>query len=98
MSAEDDGQCVEIQWQGRSIRLCYRPRYIMGSDHVAIRALDGEPLPVTQTGYRSYFFGPMEPVLAVEEVVDMVLAWLNREAASPQWRGYIEASRQLSLF
>ena len=88
----------EIIWEGRLIRLSYTPRQWKVIDHLEIRSDDGEPLPITNSGYRSHHFGPMEPSLTMNEVKEMLIDWLNREAQSPAWKSYIEQSRQLSLF
>jgi len=92
------GEIAEIEWQGRTIRLCYKPRYAFEIDHVEIRALDKEALPITETGYLSHFFGPAEPPLMLGEVTEMVIGWLDQEATSRHWRATQEAKRQLSLF
>lgn len=96
MSAEPE--VIEIEWEGRAIRLSYFARRWGVFDHVEIRAVDETPLPVTSTGYRSYFFGPVEPEMTVKEVCEMVIRWLDFEAKSPEWLAYLEQSKQLSLF
>ena len=88
----------EIIWEGRLIRLSYTPRQWKVIDHLEIRADDGEPLPITKSGYRSHHFGPMEPVLTMSEVEEMLTAWLDKEAQTKRWKNYVEQSRQLSLF
>lgn len=88
-------------WEGRSIRLSYSPRWSDTNhaiDHVEVQTLDGNPLPITETGYRSHFFGPVEPALSLAEVQDMVIAWIDKDAASPTWKRQQLASQQLSLF
>ena len=88
----------EIIWEGRLIRLSYTPRQWKVIDHLEIRADDGEPLPITETGYRSHHFGPMEPALTMSEVEEMLIDWLDKEARTKCWKNYVEQSRQLSLF
>lgn len=85
-------------WEGRSIRLSYSPRWSHAIDHVEVQSLDGQPLPITETGYRSHFFGPVTPHLSLAEVQDMVIAWLDKEATSTNWKRQQLASQQLSLF
>lgn len=87
-----------IDWQGREIELTFLPRRWTVIDHIEIRSLDGEPLPITATGYRSHFFGPVEPAMTIGEVTEMVIRWLDAEAQSPDWLAYLEQSKQLSLF
>ncbi len=89
---------INITWEGRSIRLSYTPRQYGVIDHVAICAEDDQPIPISDTGYRSHYFGPMDPVLEIDEVITLVTDWLNKEAQSKQWKAYVEASRQGSLF
>lgn len=89
---------TKFDWEGRAIRLSYTPRQYGVIDHVAICAEGEEPLPITETGYKSHYFGPVEPSLSINEVVHMVVDWLNREARKPVWKTHVEASRQGSLF
>lgn len=87
-----------LNWEGRDVRLSYEPRRWSVIDHVEIRSADEEPLPITGTGYKSHFFGPVEPPLTIAEVQQMVVDWLDKEAAKPEWKKHLEQSRQLSLF
>lgn len=87
-----------IEWESRTIRLSYQPRYCGVIDFVEIDSNDGEALPITRTGYLSHFFGPVEPQLTIDEVTVMVVRWLDAEARSNEWLAYIEQSKQLSLF
>lgn len=62
--------------------------------HIEVRA--DQRLPITETGYRSLF-------IAVSEYGDADLAgfvtdWLEQAAQSKDWQGYVDASRQFSLF
>lgn len=87
-----------IQWVGRDIRLSYTPRWATQIDHVEMHALDGAALPVTETGYRSHFFGPVDPILMMEVVETMMRDWMDSEAAKPAWQEYLNVAQQLSLF
>ena len=89
---------IEMIWESRAIRLSYFVRRWSTIDHVEIQTVDGKPLPITETGFRSYFFGPVEPALSPDEVVQLITAWLDCEAATASWQEYIENSKQLSLF
>lgn len=85
-------------WEGRILRLSYRPRRWGYFDHAEIRAEDGQGLPITETGYRSHFFGPIDPELTLTEVEQMFREWLDAEAAKPAWREHCRQSAQLNLF
>lgn len=89
---------ITITWESRPVRLSYEPRRFTAIDHVEVESLDGAPLPVTETGYRSHFFGPVEPALTLEEVTIMMTDWLDAEAKKPAWQTYLKESQQLSLF
>lgn len=93
-----DQHDITLEWEGRILRLSYKPRYLGMIDHVEVRSDDGAPLPITETGYRSHFFGPVEPVMTIEEVRQMVIDWLNSEAAKPEWQAHLADSQQLTLF
>lgn len=87
-----------IIWEGREIRLSYSPRWASCIDHVEVQSLDNLPLPITETGYRSHFFGPFEPVLTLEEATNMMIEWLDKEATRKPWQKHLLATQQLSLF
>ena len=87
-----------IKWENRPIWIFYKPRHLGVIDHVEIRSEDGEPLPITETGYRSHFFGPVEPSMTTDEIVQLVTEWLDKESRSKAWKAYVEQSRQQSLF
>lgn len=91
-------QETTFTWESRSIRLSYSPRWSHAIDHVEVQSLDGEPLPITETGYRSHFFGPVEPPLSLDDVQSMIIAWLDKEAQSATWKAQQLAAQQLSLF
>jgi hypothetical protein len=87
-----------MMWEGRSIRLSYDPVKWGIVDHLEIQSCDGAPLPVTGTGYRSHFFGPMTPALTIEELHDYVRAWFDEAARDPKWKAAEDKRRQLLLF
>lgn len=87
-----------ITWEGRDIRLSYTPRWCAQIDHVEVENIDRTPLPITETGYKSHFFGPVEPIMSMGEIERMVIAWLDSEAAKQSWQDYLLTSQQLSLF
>ena len=56
-----------------------------------------EPLPITQTGYRSHFFaGNAE--MTISDAAGLVATWLTDEAQTVAWRTYQESRRQGDLF
>lgn len=89
---------AEILWEGRTPRLSYTPRRWNMIDHVEIRASDGRPLPITKTGYRSHFFGPVEPILDIDEVGEMVRGLLVHASRDFEWCKAEDERKQLSLF
>ncbi|PKP85784.1 MAG: hypothetical protein CVT80_00750 [Alphaproteobacteria bacterium HGW-Alphaproteobacteria-2] len=100
MEQQPQPQTYHLTWHGIEIEAIYTPCKWGVIAHLEIRSIAPEraPLPITETGYRSHF----HPYGTVEEnggdVVAQVVAWLDEEAASPEWRRYVEASRQGELF
>lgn len=88
-------------WQGIDIEVIYLPRRFGGViAHLEIRSIEPHraPLPITETGYRSHFHACGTVEANGGDVVAQVIAWLDEEAAKPEWRRYVEASRQGELF
>lgn len=85
-------------WEGRTVRLSYDPVERGIIDHLEIQSDDGGPLPITETGYRSHFFGPITPSFTESEVTAFVRAWLDEAALNPDWQAAEAARKQLSLF
>lgn len=86
-----------ILWEGREIRLFYTPREWKVIDHVEICSLDDKPLPLSKTGFRSHYFGPIEPIMTMKEVEELIVKWLDKAAQSQEWQNYLTESKQLSL-
>lgn len=87
-------------WQGIRIVVVYNPRPWKGTAHMEIRSVlpEGAALPITETGYLSYFH---EAGLVEENdgtLVEQVRWWLDERAKSKHWIKYLEASRQGELF
>lgn len=98
---EQHPQMHRFIWRGIEIEAGYTPRKFGGViAHLEVRSIAPEraPLPITETGYRSHF----HPCGTVEanggDVVAQLVAWLDEEAAKPEWRQHVEASRQGTLF
>jgi hypothetical protein len=88
-----------IDWQGISLSVDYTRSYFGAAvHHIEIRVLqpEGAVIPVTDTGYRSHFFS--EAVEPFGGPGKYVLAWLDQEAASPEWKCREAEARQLRLF
>jgi len=56
-----------------------------------------EPLPVTETGYRSYFT-PAPLISNFDTPEDFVRAWLDQEAQRPAWKQSQAERDQYALF
>lgn len=93
-------QTYRLTWQGIEIEAVYEPTKWQVIAHLEIRSINPEraPLPISKTGYCSYFhqIGTVEELGG--DVVAQVIAWLDEEAAKPAWRAHVEASRQYTLF
>lgn len=82
------------EWRGRSIEVRYCPDwgpsalmkefYGHGLAHLTVRAIDGQPLPVTSTGFMSLFNRPD----VIVDPVAFTLEWMEtapkRKAESPE--------------
>jgi hypothetical protein len=98
-------QTHETSWQGIPLSVSYCPdfcpafREVMGRQvaHLTITAADRQPLPVTETGFRSHFTGP-ELVESEGGPGAFVLTWLDLAAQSPEWQARQQAAAQLTLF
>jgi hypothetical protein len=68
-------------------------------EHLEIRSIDPPqaPLPITDTGYESHFVQE-EYLSEYISPAEYVLAWLDHEAALPEWQERLRKSRQYSLF
>ncbi len=96
---EQPPQTYRFVWQGIEIEATYNPCKWGVIAHLEIRSITpaGAALPITSTGYRSHFH-PIGTVVAHgDDVVAQVTAWLDEEAAKPEWRRYVDASRQGEL-
>ncbi len=89
-----------FDWRGIEIHVVHTERKWTVTDHLEIRSVKPEraPLPITSTGYLSHFMQPGTIEAHGGDVIAQVETWLNEEAAKPEWREHIAASRQLSLF
>ena len=98
-------EIYRFTWQGIEIETRYNPHHYGETAHLEIQTLspENEPLPITQTGYRSHFH-PRDVIelhgaenrgdTLIEHVVD----WLDAEAEKPAWKKFVEERQQLNLF
>ena len=98
MSANDPIITATLQWRGRTIHITYEPLKWDMLDHVEVISEGREPLPITETGYLSQFFGPVEPSLTIEEVIEIMRDHLDTAATKRAWRNYEADRQQLPLF
>ena len=98
--ADDPSQTYRFTWRGIEIEVTYTPRRWTVIDHLGIRSIspEGAPLPITSTGYLSHFMQPGTIDDHGGDVVAQVTAWLDEEAAKPEWLAHVEAGRQGELF
>jgi hypothetical protein len=100
-----DYETFTLDWEGIALSVTYCPDWspsfnkIYGSPlaHLEIRSLDGQPLPITETGYRSHFTNA-GLIDAEGGPVEFARAWLDNEAQAPAWREASAKRRQFSLF
>ncbi len=82
----------EIIWRGITVNISHSTEsWHKPYDHIELRA--AEPLPVTETGYRSHFLFPEE--LALFDGVEGFVREMLDTAVTPEWE---EQFAQPSLF
>jgi hypothetical protein len=91
-----------LEWQGSpplSVSCQRESAGMEGLTHLTIQVLGTKHyrLPITETGYRSHFLSEAEIAEAGGSLA-YVRAWLDAEAATPEWRAREVKHRQLSLF
>lgn len=93
-------QTHRFTWQGILIEVVYDPLKWDVTAHLEVRSIKPEraPLPITETGYLSYFHEPGTVEQNDGTLVEQVLWWLDERAKSKAWIKYVEASRQGELF
>lgn len=95
---------TQIDWQGIALSVSYEESYY-GTDpehdyamaHLQILADGRQPLPITETGYKSHFLHPSFVTHAGGPVA-YARAWLDAEAATEEWCRHTATKQQLSLF
>ncbi|WP_422384695.1 hypothetical protein [Roseibium album] len=88
----------QIDWRSVAISITHhKRRWDSNFDHIEVQVIGSGEIPITETGYRSLFV----QTFYVEEFdgpQSYVLAWLEHEVETPQWKKRQEAERPLSLF
>jgi hypothetical protein len=94
----------EFTWRGLSVRAAYAPGYCGGpGDKIHVAHLQiwndtaREPLPMSETGYRSLFL-PNGEVEHAGGVVAYATLWLEAASLRPEWKAIERDRRQGSLF
>lgn len=93
-------QIHRLTWRGIEIEVRYTPLQWKVIAHLEIESVAPEraPLPITETGYRSHFHQPGTVEANGGDVAAQVIAWLDEEAETPEWKRHVESCRQFSLF
>ena len=100
--AEKTHACT-VEWRGIMLAVSFDPAWMQWEGgplaHLEVTTIapEREPLPITETGYRSHFCDP-EEVDAAGGPGPYVLHWLDDAALSMAWKKRDAARRQLSLF
>jgi len=97
----------KFDWQGVTVAVSYEADWLgMSKDlspfataHLEIEAVEPprQPLPITETGYRSHFVA-REVIEQAGGPVAFARAWLDQAAKAAAWKRQQEQSRQLCLF
>lgn len=97
---EQQPQTYRVTWQGIDIEATYTPRKWTVIAHLEIRSINPEraALPITATGYLSHFHECGTIEARGGDVVAQVTAWLDEEAASPEWQAHLARAKQGELF
>jgi len=98
-------ETYDLNWNGIQLKISYEPNWLNCSDvsyktaHFQLESVSPakEPLPMTETGYRSHFTQP-EDIESAGGPVGYVQAWLEHAAQDPKWKSFTASCSQLSLF
>ncbi len=98
-------ETYQFLWDNITIEVRWKPDwlYLEDSDfsmsHLEIESIypEREPLPMTETGYRSHFTDPKE-IKEYGDPVAFVEAWLDELSQTPKWQTTNAKRKQLSLF
>ena len=94
--AQPERPSTIIEWRSIVIELRLTPNWMNGlAHHLELRA--SEPLPITETGYRSHFLATSDSA-DLDEVIAFILSWLDDAAEDKSWQDCQERRRQGDLF
>jgi hypothetical protein len=102
-AAPDFTEVHLLHWHDISVRIVWNPVHYADRNstfsigHLEVTSEDGQPLPITETGYVSRFLA-RDHVAGFGGALDFVTTWLDEAAAEPDWQDYLSARRQLGLF
>lgn len=88
-----------VLWRGITLRLRHTRRYYAyGADRIEVRVIAplGAEIPIT-SGDTHVCFVDEDEIARAGDAVAYVVAWLDREAATPTWRKRELQRRQLSF-
>lgn len=85
-------QTHRIIWNGIGLTVTYTPLKWGVIDHIEIETDNRQPLPITETGYKSCHIEP-DCMADYDGPVAFVIEWLDLAAKEGRWHG-----AQLSLF
>ena len=97
-------ETFEATWNGIRLEISWEPdwlgieaRHEVAAAHLQVRSHGDEPLPITETGYRSHFTS-RSAVAAAGGPVAHARAWLDAAPDTPAWRRKAAAACELTLF
>ncbi len=86
-------QTLGLKWQGIEFTLAFHPIYFKAANMAHIEIYCDEPLPITETGYKSIFISAVD-VSDIKVAAALVRNEMDMIAKKIGW----EQQRQLSLF
>jgi len=89
---------LSLDWQGISLSVTFERKWLGNSySHIEVRSPDSQPIPITETGYRSIFVSP-EILSEWGGPLPYVTAMLDAEAKRREWITAQAKQQQLTLF
>ena len=94
-----DYEIHQAAWRGIALEIRHCPSWYRGgsiaSQHIEIISENRQPLPITETGYRSLFLNGVDPLADFGgDPVAYALRWLDEVAGMTRWK----LKEQLDLF
>lgn len=98
-------QTFDLEWDGIPITIEYDPDHSKtyrdtngyALTRLAIRAANGEPFPLSKTGYHAAYL-PAPSFDLYDSPAEYVRDWIDFESDSPEWQRFDEDRRQYKLF